>query len=243
MLENTQKQEEVWAVYAARAAGLPLPNGQIISREKPDFEVHAENGPLGLEVTEVLPPSPHPSFTSGLAIAATETRVIAQAEAMYRGIPGAPAAKVTVCFWDVERSRGDGRRIARELAQFVIANRPTSDGGVATFERIDGIPEGFGVVSIVAEDGKWSGGGRNSLTLQGLQAAFAERIADKNQRISVYRRNVPSAPIWLLLYSRASLPGGIETFVGIEKSPIPFGFDHVFFYSALAGRVIEIRYH
>ena len=239
MLELRQKDEELRAVEAARRAGLPLPVGQLISREQPDFEVSTGSGTLGLEVTEVLPPPQNASFTSALGERAVEARIISQAEEAYRRNPGARPVKVTSYFWDVERKKGEERRMARELVQFVISRRPVSNR-VATFERIEGIPDGFGVVSIVAEDGTWYGGGRNSLSLSGLQAAFSGRIADKNHRAPVYRRNLPGAPIWLLLYSRAGLPGGIETFVGIERSPVAFDFDRVFFYSELAGRVVEI---
>jgi hypothetical protein len=234
-----QKDEELRVVEAARRVGLPLPIGQLISREEPDFEIYTESGPLGLEVTEVLPPPQNASFTSSLAVAAMQSNIVRQAENDYRRIPSALPVKVAAYFWNIERKRGEERRMARELVQFVIAHRPASDR-VATFTRMNGIPDGFGVVSIVAEDGKWYAGGRNSLTLSGLEAAFAERIAEKNKRVPVYQRNLPGVPIWLLLYSGAGLPGGIEMFVGIERSPVAFDFDRVFFYSALAGRVMEI---
>jgi hypothetical protein len=239
MFAHSQKDEELRALEAARGAGFPLPVGQPIPREKPDFEMYSDCGPLGLEVTEVLPPPQNASFISALAATAMESKVVREAEAMYRRIPGAPPVKVTAYFWDVERKRGEVRRMAHDLVHFVIASRPMS-GRVATFERAEGIPDGFGVVSIIMEDGNWHSGGRNSLTLAGLRSAFEERIADKNQRVPVYRKNLPGAPIWLLLYSRAGLPGGIETFDGIERSVVGFDFDRVFFYSALARRVVEI---
>lgn len=239
MLVDCQKVEELRAVEAARQAGLPLPVGDVTLRECPDFQIRTECGLFGMEVTEVLPPPRNASFRSALAERAVEVEVVGQAEEIYRRIPGAPPVKVTAYFWDIERKRGEEGRMARDLVQFVFTHRPIS-ARVATFARRDRMPHGFGVISIVAENGKWYGGGRNALTLSGLRAAFAERITDKNQRVHAYRKNLPGAPIWLLLYSGVGLPGGIEMFVGVERSPVPSDFDRVFFFSALANRLVEI---
>jgi hypothetical protein len=137
--------------------------------------------------------------------------------------------------------RSDGNLIWNPLLSGIRWMNGPWAGRTATFARIDGIPDGFGVINIVMEDGEWFGGGRYSLTISGLRAAFTERITDKNHRVEAYRKNMPGAPIWLLLFSGAGLPGGIERFVGIEKSSVAFDFDRIFFYSALAGRVIEIH--
>jgi hypothetical protein len=239
MVIELQKERELRVLEAARQSGFPLPGGKAVSREEPDFEMYTENGPIGVEVTEVLPLPQNTSFRSALEEQAIVARVVAQAEEMYRSTVGALPVTVIAYFWNIEKKRGEERRLTRELVQFVLSHRPTV-GRAVTFGRLE-IPDGFGVISIATEDGNWWGDRRNGFTLAGLQAAFAERITDKSQRLAAYRKNLPGAPIWLLLFSGVGLPGGIESFVGMEKSSVAFDFDRVFFYSALAGRVTEIR--
>lgn len=59
--KNEEKEEiEMYMLSAARAAGVPIPEGEI-SGEEPDFRFQNHTGFLGIELSEVLRPFSRPA--------------------------------------------------------------------------------------------------------------------------------------------------------------------------------------
>lgn len=239
MADAEKKTVERRMIQLARLAGLPLPLGELVDRERPDFQIGTDPALLGIELTAVNPPPRHPSFNSPLAECDKYDDVIRRAESDYARIPGAAPVKVTVYPWEVERTRGMEYEMARELVDFVRAHSHEATP-VATYERRDQLPQGFGIVSIAAGTEPWFSGESVSHTTAGIYNELSRHIAEKNARLPTYRQNLPAVPIWLLLYSGAAVSNGIEIPYRIEEWRPPFDFDRVFLFSALSGRAIEI---
>lgn len=239
MPDAEKKMVERRMIQLAWRAGLPLSWGELVDRERPDFQIGTDPALFGIEVTAVNPPPRHPSFNSPLAERDKYEDVIRRAESNYARIPGAVPVKVTAYPWEIERTRGMEREMARELVDFVRAHSHEATP-VATYERRDQLPRGFGVVSIAAGIDPWFSGGCGSFTVAGIYYELSRRIAAKNAHLATYRQNLPAASIWLLLYSGAAVSNGIEIPYGIEEWHPPFDFDRVFLFSALSGRVVEI---
>jgi hypothetical protein len=239
MAGNEKKMVERRMIQLALRAGLPLPSGELVDRERPDFQIGADPVLLGIEVTAVNPPPRHPSFNSPLAECDKYEGVIRRAEADYGGISGAAPVKVTTYPWEIARTRGMETEMARELVDFVCAHAHEA-APVATYKRRDRLPRGFGVVSIAASAGPWFSGDSRSLTAAGIYNELSRRIADKNAHLPTYRQNLPAAPIWLLLYGGSVISNRIEIPYGSEEWRPPFDFDRVFLYTAQSGRVAEI---
>jgi hypothetical protein len=96
MTNAEKKIVERRIIQLARRAGLPLPSGELLDREQPDFQIGTDPALLGIEVTAVIPPPRHPSFNSPLAECDKYEGVIRTAESNYARIPGAVQVKVTV---------------------------------------------------------------------------------------------------------------------------------------------------
>jgi hypothetical protein len=240
VISRTQKDLETRAVEAARSAGFPLPAGRLIPDERPDFRIVGGFGQIGLEVSHVLPPPRNESFKSARAEEAFYQRVVREAEVLYRRKFGVPAVKVTAGFWYFTWDNTTERRMIRELAQFVLDHRPADSNDIRTYMLRDRLPDGFSVVNITPGPGAWFCSSDVNLTLSGIHGVVESRISEKNRRIAAYRRNVPDAPIWLLLYSDMSIAGGIVIPHEMEKRPMRFDFDRVFLFAPLSKRVVEI---
>src|ERR1700722_19094851 len=144
MAEVEKKSMERRVIELAWRAGLPLPSTELVDREQPDFQTDTGRGLLGIELTAVHPPPRHSTFNSPLAECDKYEEVIRTAESNYARIPGAVPVKVTAYPWEIERTRGMERQMARELVDFVRAHSHEATP-VATFERRDQLPRGFGV--------------------------------------------------------------------------------------------------
>lgn len=134
----------------------------MIAREEPDFQIKSDDLTIGIELSAVFPPPRHPSFNSPLAEDALYEKVIRQAEFDYSRIPGALPVKVGAYPWRTQQGRGRHLAMARELVEFVSSHAREAlqaTTKVALFDRLDHLPEGFGVINIVAEPGNWRTGG------------------------------------------------------------------------------------
>ena len=54
--QTDRKIVEAYMLSAARKAGIPIPFGEIVG-EKPNFRFSSNDGPLGIELSEVLRPA------------------------------------------------------------------------------------------------------------------------------------------------------------------------------------------
>jgi hypothetical protein len=130
--------------------------------------------------------------------------------------------------------------MADALASFVKSHRHEA-APVKLFERIDGIPEAFGVVNICSTPGPWQSGKSTVVTLDGIHYQLRDSIKAKNELLPQYRANLPNAPIWLLLYSCWDVARSVPMPHGIREWSFPFEFDRVFFFSSMSACVKEIR--
>jgi len=234
------KEIESRALLAAHRAGFPLPSGEIIPGEEPDFRIATETGTLGIELTEVLPPPRNESFRSPVAEEDLHKSAVEIAEKDYSMAGGLPL-KVRAYFWDIERGRNKKREMAQRLACFVKSHCSEATP-VATFTRRDKLPEGFGVISIDSNPGPWWGGESVGNTLEGIYQQLAARIAAKNKLVPTYRKNLPpGTEVWLLLYSTAAVSRSIPVPRGIDEWEFHFDFDRVYWFSCLEGQFVEIR--
>ena len=235
-----KKKRELRAFAAACEAGLPILARNVIARDKPDLHVTTATGVVGIEVSEVLPLPRNASFNSSLAEASLQEDSVRLAEQTYYATPDAIPVQVTVCPWDVERTRNRKREMADALASFVKTHRHEA-APVKLFERIDGIPEGFGVVNICTTPGPWQSGKSSVVTFDGIYSQLADRIAAKEELLPKYRANLPNVPIWLLLYSCWDVARSVPMPHGIREWCYPFGFDRVFFFASSSVCVEEIH--
>jgi hypothetical protein len=237
---HPRKETEKRALEAARSASPIIPVGEAQDFEKPDFKILTGDGLVGMEVTELLPPAGSDSFSSPLHEKSFHERAVQLAEREYNTRSGATPVKVTVYLWKIEDGRYDKRDMARALAEFVRTHRPQSSR-VATFTRLDKLPDGFGTVSICTESGPWFCGTKSGITASQIPDLLAERIKAKNDLLPTYRSKLPGAPIWLLIFSCMEVARGVPIPHGLNKLTFPFDFDRVFFFSGLDNAVVELR--
>lgn len=227
---------ETHVLSAARSAGVPIPAGGK-RRERPDFSF--QGGTLGIEVSELLRPE---SSNHGIRPVAEETyhnKVVRMGQELYYDGDGAKPAKVVVYFANARGKRRDKGEMAGALCEFVKANVHLANP-VANFDRID-LPEGFGSMSIAAESGDWWCGECGGLTLSGIQEVLVSAISKKNKLLPEYRKNLPGAQVWLLLYSRSAVSRDMAIPHGVEKWQFDSDFDRIFWFRYLENRFVEIQ--
>jgi hypothetical protein len=195
---------------------------------------------VGIELSEILPLPRNASFNSPLAEASLQEDSVRLAEQAYYAAQDAMPVQVTVYPWDVERTRNKKREMADALASFVKSHRHEA-APVKLFERIDGIPEGFGVVNICSTPGPWRSGKSTVVTLDGIHHQLRDSIKAKNELLPQYRANLPNAPIWLLLYSCWDVARSVPMPHGIREWSFPTGFDRIFFFASSSVCVEEIN--
>jgi hypothetical protein len=239
---SEKKERELRAFYAACQAGLPIRANSVDARgENPDLRVTTPTGIVGIELSEILPLPRNPSFNSPVAEASLQEDSVRLAEQIYCGAKDAIPVRVTVYPWSVERTRNRKRKMANALANFVKEHGHEATP-VKLFERLDGIPEGFGVVNICAGPGPWQSGQSTVATFDGIYTQLAIRIAEKNELLPTYRANLPNAPIWLLLHSCWEVARSVPMPHGIREWSQPFCFDRVFFFAASSDCIEGIQH-
>jgi hypothetical protein len=187
-----KKQREFRAFTAACDAGLPIVAENVDGNgEQPDLRVTTQNGVVGIELSEVIPLPRSASFNSSLAEAIHHEGSVSLAERIYNAAQDALPVTVTTYPWDIERTKTSQRKRADALARFVREHCHEASP-VKLFNRLDGIPEGFGVVNICLTPGPWFGGKSCGVTLEGIHGQLSRRIEEKNGLLSRYRANLPN---------------------------------------------------
>ena len=154
-MATRQKEIERWFLEAARKADSIIPDGTIEDFEKPDFKIHTANGLLGIEVTELLRSGSGP--IRPVKQESLHKNIIEVARTEYYSNPNAIPVQVRAYFWNPDGERLAKRKMARALAEFVRTHAVEANP-VATFSRLDGVPEGFDVISIAAGNDRWYSG-------------------------------------------------------------------------------------
>ena len=226
-----KKERELCAFAAACDAGLPIVAENVDwDGEQPDLRVTTKNGVVGIELSEVIPLPRNVSFNSSLAEATFHEDSVSLAERRYYAAQDALPVKVTTYPWDMERTKTSQRMRGEALARFVREHCHEATP-VKLFDRLDGIPDGFGVVNICSTPGPWFGGRSCGVTFEGIYHQLSRRIEQKNELLPQYRANLPDAPLWLLMYSCWEVGRGVPMPHGIREWLVPSSFDRIFFFA------------
>jgi hypothetical protein len=232
-----KKRIERWFLDEARRKSALIPDGEITAFEEPDFKIETRNGTLGIEVTELL------RIGTGsirpVALAKVHSEVVAIAEKEYYETPNSVPIGVVVYFWDADGGRRDKRKSAAALVDFVKAHRSEANPFV-TFSRRAALPDGYGVISIDSTPAAWVCGESGAFTAPEIYEQLASRVTAKNKLLPTYRRRLPNAPIWLLIYSAITVSRGLSIPHGISDWRPTFDFEKVLFFSSLDKSVVEI---
>src|ERR1700687_853431 len=191
----SDKKMELRALLDARRASPLLPNGRIISGEEPDFRIVTETGIVGVEVSELMPLPRSSSFSSPVAEERLHEGIIQVAERRYNSTPGAVPVEVSAYFWDIEQGKNRKEEMADGLVSFVMTHcREAAPSAI--FDRTSELPDGFCVIGIDSNPGRWWSGEGAGPTVDGIRQQFATRIEAKNKLLPRYRANLPNSPIW-----------------------------------------------
>ena len=113
--DGRKKRIEKHYLEEARRTSPILPSGQLVPYESPDFLLHRDNGPLGIEVTELSREEPR-------AEAARLAKIPEQAKALYGRETGSEPINVSLAF---SRRAGEltVKQLRNLLAKFVYERR------------------------------------------------------------------------------------------------------------------------
>jgi hypothetical protein len=228
------------ALVAAGQVSALIPTGEIQDFERPDFRIDTAPGLVGIEVTELMPAPTSDFFSAPLAEKSWHEKLMKAAEQEYSGLPGAVPVGVSAYFWRTESGKYDMRTMARGLANFILTHRAQAKP-VVTFSWRADLPEGFGVITVTEFYEPWHGLETVTLTLDQIHQRLADRISAKNELVTIYRANLPNAPIFLLIFSCMEISRGVPIVQGIEEWTFPFDFDRAFFFAGLDSQVVELR--
>jgi hypothetical protein len=125
---------------------------------------------------------------------------------------------------------------------FAIWLRISSVIDEAVFDRKAELPVGLDLIAIDSRyDSRWAVSEMWVRTLDTLIPQLQQAITRKNRKVPVYRDNLPNIPIYLLLYSCAGGHREFPVFADMDKIPLRFDFDRVFFFSGLNRIVLELH--
>lgn len=241
-MSNPKQKKKIIESYfltRARAAGVPIPTGEICG-EEPDFRFQTADGSLGIEVSELMRPA---SSNNGIVPVEQESfheAIIRAAQREYDRVPGALPIHANVYFADARGKRQNKQDMIRSLVEVVRANANRAKPSV-TLERPN-LPEGFSFVTIISEARDWWTGEVGGYTVDHIYEQLAERIKEKDALVSRYRANLMSnSQVWLLLYTGVTVARSMSIPYGIEQRSFPFSFDRVFWFVDLENQYVEIR--
>jgi hypothetical protein len=240
--DEERKRIEAWFLSAARDAGVPILAGEVARGEEgkePDFIIRGSTGSLGIELSEIMRPATGNSDFMPVEEASFHKRVTRMGQQEYSRALGVEPVHVAIYFTKARDKKGDARKMAHALAEFVRTNACCANPG--TIFREEETPEGFGYIRITRGTTAWWSGEAGAYTVADIRAQLAQRITAKDKLLQKYRANLPRMPIWLLLYSEVAVARGMSIPHGMEKWKFPFGFERVFWFTALEGQLVEIQ--
>jgi hypothetical protein len=224
---DRKKRIEKLYVEEARSASFIFPNGDLISRENPDFLVSTGSGIHGIEVTELCREQPRTQ-------AATLSTVPRKAKRLYHDLPDSQPIDISIAF-----SRNainlDSNQLAHSLADFVYARRE-SRGICASGD----LPHGYCHIGIhephpqIDKTGRWQGVRAFDVEIASKQL-IESRIASKSARLAKYRD--AASVVWLLIVNDQFLGPG-EVYVrpdDLAQWRFSFDFDKVLLFSREPG--------
>jgi hypothetical protein len=238
---DEKKRIEGLVLGAARQAGAPIPVGEGRGTEPaPDFWIDADDGGLGVELTEFLCPGDIDNAMPPVEEEKFHREVIRIAQQQYYAAAGALPARVRVYFANSRGVRQNKQHMARMLCEHVKANLHRAEPAVALSGP--SMPPGFASMSITSERGDWWSGECVGVTVPDIRRQLAERIADKNKRVPIYRECLPrGAQVWLLLYRGVDVSRSVPIPYRIDEWRFPFDFEKVLWFTFLEKQIIEIQ--
>lgn len=215
----------------------------VEEREKPDFIIHLDGRPIGVEVTELFISHDRGSNTMQVQ-ESISSRIVSTAQRLYADC-GAPPAHVSVCFGPKHDLRELNRdKTAKALATFVQRLN------LSEWQRIDWSPEELDgplpyEVSFIHALGvptfdmaHWSvarAGWVAPLSATPLQA----RVDEKAKRLPIYKSSI--AENWLVIVADAMKPSQlIEAKDDFDPRAILSPFARTFFYRHPDDVVVEL---
>ncbi len=234
-----KKRVEAYMLVAARNAGVPIPCSETAD-EEPDFQFNDEIPALGIELSEVLRPACSNHGILPVEQESFHKEIIRKAQKDYYDSPDAKPAHVNVYFTNTRGVRRDKGDLARALTDFVKANVHRANPFISLYRPET--PNGFDSVVISPESRDWWCGEGGSYSLEDIRPQLAARISEKDKLVPTYRAHLPEgARVWLLLYSGVTVARSMMIPHGIDSWRLPFGFDRVFWFTALEGQFAEIQ--
>jgi hypothetical protein len=234
-----KKRVEAYMLAAARKAGVPIPSGETPD-EEPDFRFNDEVPALGIELSEVLRPA---SSNHGILPVEQESfhkEIMTKAQQDYYDGSNAKPVHVSVYFTNTRGGKRNKGELALALTEFVKANVDRTNPFVS-FYRPE-TPDGFDSIFIRAESRDWWCGEGGGYSLDDIRPQLAARISSKDKLVPTYCANLPAgARVWLLLYTGVTVARSMMIPHGIEEWKFSFGFDRVFWFTALEGHFAEIQ--
>jgi len=223
----TNKHREIALVETARQQYPWFPPGEIREYEKPDVLLVDGDDRIGIEVTELFQPPKHGSKFGPHVVAKFNRRVM---EIAGRRAQSLPPRDVLVYFWD-RHHLDDEESAARALIDFVQAHP------CGTYNMLDGIPYGFGVVRIAEplanQIPRWYCLPTGE-TLIATHEMIEKAIAEKNRLVPSYRLKVQR--VWLLIAcSFADFANNFDVPADIDAWRFDFDFDKVLLLSSENG--------
>jgi hypothetical protein len=238
-MDAEKKRIEAYMLAAARKAGVPIPSGETLD-EEPDFRFNDEIPALGIELSEVLRPA---SSNHGILPVEQESfhkEIMTKAQQDYYARANAKPVHVSVYFTNTRGGKRNKAELALALTEFVKANADRTNPFVSLYRPET--PDGFDSIVISAESRDWWCGEGGGYSLDDIRPQLDARISSKDKLVPTYRANLlAGARVWLLLYTGVTVARSMMIPRAIEEWRFSFGFDRVFWFTALEGQFAEIQ--
>jgi hypothetical protein len=257
--EQKKKLGERQILERARAICPQFPTGPITPSECPDFLIEGDAGSIGIEVTQL--------FRLAMDTPAYHRKIVSLAESTFYESATAQPVFVNVLFLTDEQCERENRKgwcwltdkktggkkekLAASLADFV--KRHAAAGRFGTFSdremegqlHADTLPTGFEVVHVsggrpLREPWHCGESANMSLDETALYSDLRETITKKNEKLRNYRTNLPSIPIWLLIYSGITVPESVWVPPTLREWRFASDFDKVLLLSVERWQIFEI---
>jgi hypothetical protein len=177
-----EKKERDWVKEARRASSI-FPEGELVSMKPPDPDILMDDGPLGIEVTELCREDER---TNDAGVAS----IVDDAWKHYGRLSTEPAVNVVAMF-----SMDALKTIRRQVLVESLVKFVQTHGENEASE----LPEGYIDIVVSSPEGpcgRWNCAGIFEgivISKERLEAC----IAEKNKRVAGYRRAAPT--VWLLI--------------------------------------------
>ncbi len=241
-----KKQRELWTFDQFQCVH-PVPSGSVDSAgENPDIVVHAADGRLGIEITDICHETGDVGSSAMKAAGEREgVMTLLKEELETRGMQ---AIEVSVHFNGPLQLFSGGRRLlAHRLADYVLARLPAvgdvfrSTG--TTWPIDEDLPTEVFAITVARYPclSRVFCSAPDCVAIPDLQAAeISLRVAEKNSRVAAYRQRCDQ--VWLVMcINTADLATAYSLDERATSAEVVTEFDRVFLFSVLDRYAYEVR--